>query len=265
MNQSDPFDGWDWNDPDDLDVRFEHFTANIASFDTLEEVAPELPWDRAGLKAAGISGIEFAAFATEHPEGLGTDLLSLRAKQPADPEGGEPFVTRRGPLYRVDGRSLFTELDITEPLPFDDGCVDWVYAEHLIEHVPLPAALGWLKEVRRILTPGGLLRVTTPDLAIYIEGYDKGGFYAKHRRRLGMVRLGPPMPARRAFMVNQIFYHFGHRWIYDAEELRYVLGEAGFAAEGITVCGFRAGARPDIADLDTSMRSDESIYVEALA
>ena len=82
MNQSDQFEGWDWNDPDDLDVRFEHFTANIASFDALEEVAQTTPRDRAGLKAAGISGIEFAAFATEHPEGLGTDLVSLRTKQP---------------------------------------------------------------------------------------------------------------------------------------------------------------------------------------
>jgi predicted SAM-dependent methyltransferase len=270
VSQSDPFEGWDWNDPDALDVRFEQFTANIASFDTLEEVAPTLPRDRAGLRAAGITGLEFAAFKTEHPEGLGTDLVSLRTKQQVDTSGAATgvegsFITRRGPVYRVDGRSLFTELDITEPLPFEDDCVDWVYAEHLIEHVPLPAAVVWLREVRRVLTPGGLLRLTTPDLNTYIEGYGKGGFYAKHRRRLGMVRVGPPMPARRAFMVNQIFYHFGHRWIYDAEELRYVLGEAGFGAENVTVCGFREGARPDVADLDTSMRSDESIYVEALA
>jgi predicted SAM-dependent methyltransferase len=264
-------EGWDWNDPDDLDRRFERFTANIATFDTLEQIAPAVPRDRAGLRAAGITGIEFAAFTTEHPQGLGTDFVSVRGKGSqnaeveADADAEGLLVTRRGPLYRIDGRSLFTELDITEPLPFDDGCVDWVYAEHLIEHVPFPAALGWLKEVRRILTPGGLLRLSTPDLAIYIDGYGGGSFFAKHRRRLAKVRVGPPMPERRAFMLNQIFYHFGHRWIYDAEELRYVLGEAGFAAEKITVCGFRTGSRSDVAELDISMRSDESIYVEAVA
>ncbi|HEV3173700.1 MAG TPA: methyltransferase domain-containing protein [Actinocrinis sp.] len=278
----DLFEGWDWHDPDDLDRRFERFTANVATFDALEQVAPAVPRDRAGLRAAGITGIEFAAFTTDHPQGLGTDLLSVHAKRSQDAAGGRHgdsaddgavgsdgtdglLVTRPGPLYRVDGRSLFTELDITEPLPFDDGCVDWVYAEHLIEHVPLPAALGWLKEVRRILSPGGLLRLTTPDLAVYIEGYGHGSFFAKHRRRLAKVGAGPLMPERRAFMLNQIFYHFGHRWIYDAEELRYVLGEAGFAVEKIAVCGFRTGSRSDIADLDTSMRSDESIYIEAFA
>lgn len=270
------FDEWDWHDPDALDAKFESFTANIATFDTLELVAPTLPRDRAALRAAGITGIEFAAFKTQHPEGLATDLVSVRARKPtpadaesasaptvtADPEA--LALTQRGPIYRVDAESLFTELDIAEPLPFDDASLDWVYAEHLIEHVPLPVAVGWLKEVRRVLAPGGLLRLTTPDLAVYVEGYSGGGFFAKHRRRLAMVRVGPPMPARRAFMINQIFYHFGHRWIYDEEELRFVLGEAGFDAGRITLRGFRTGARPDVADLDTSMRSDESIYIEAV-
>jgi SAM-dependent methyltransferase len=273
----DPFEGWDWHDPDALDARFESFTASIATFETLELLAPALPRDRAGLRAAGITGIEFAAFKTQHPQGLATDLVSVRARKlgAADaasddtpeptPDTEAPFVTRRGPLYRVDGESLFTELDIAEPLPFADGSLEWVYAEHLIEHVPLPVAVGWLKQVRRGLAPGGLLRLTTPDLAVYVEGYRGGGFFAKHRRRLAMVRVGPPMPARRAFMVNQIFYHFGHRWIYDEQELRFVLGEAGFDAEKISLCGFRTGARADVADLDTSMRSDESIYIEATA
>lgn len=273
-----PFDEWDWHDPDALDAKFESFTANIATFDTLDTVAPTPPGDRAALRAAGITGIEFAAFKTQHPEGLATDLVSVRARKhgsagtepggtplEAAADSEAPFVTHRGPMYRVDVESLFTELDIAEPLPFDDDSLDWVYAEHLIEHVPLPIAVRWLKEVRRVLAPGGLLRLTTPDLAVYVEGYGGGGFFAKHRRRLAMVRVGSPMPARRAFMINQIFYHFGHRWIYDADELRFVLGEAGFDAEQITLCGFRTGTRPDVADLDTSMRSDESIYIEAVA
>ncbi|HEU5356553.1 MAG TPA: methyltransferase domain-containing protein [Actinocrinis sp.] len=325
------FDGWDWHDPDGLEARFSSFTEKLTTFDTLEHVASAPPRDSAGLRAAGITGLEFAAFKTQHPEGLATDIASARARKHAasdlesgglsadgvndlgsgaaresstgDPESGGlsadgahdlssgaaresgvggmesgevskaggdseaegSFVTQRGPMYRIDGGSLFTELDIAEPLPFDDGSMDWVYAEHLIEHVPLPVAVRWLKEVRRVLTPGGLLRVTTPDLAIYVEGYSGGGFFNRHRRRLSMVKLGPPMPARRAFMVNQIFYHFGHRWIYDEEELRFVLGEAGFEAENIAVRSFRTGARPDVADLDTSMRSDESIYIEAVA
>lgn len=251
------FPGWNWEDPDGLAARMDEFTATIARCDTLDMVADKLPTTRAELAGLGITGLEFAAFRTEHAEGLGTDIVGLRAPDSA---------TEPGPLYRVDGRSLFTQLDVAEALPFEDGAVDWVYAEHLIEHVPLPVAVGWLTEVRRVLAPGGLLRLTTPDLRRYAEGYVRqDGFFARHRRRLRVMRVGPPMPDRPAFMFNQIFYLYGHRWIYDEAELRYVLARAGFDPSALRVTTFREGARPDVAELDTTMRSDETIYVEITA
>jgi hypothetical protein len=73
------------------------------------------------------------------------------------------------------------------------------------------------------------------------------------------------MPPRGAFMFNQLFYVYGHRWIYDLEELQHVLTAAGFDPEGITVRAYRDGARQDVADLDQVLRNDESIYIEATA
>jgi predicted SAM-dependent methyltransferase len=260
---SDAFPDWDWQDPGRLEGIIDRFTAELAQAGQLEQVAAELPRTRAGLAELGVTGIEFAAFATKHPQGLGTDLVAVRGPQDSD---GRRMVTKPGPVYRVDGRSPFTQLDITEPLPFEDGCVDWVYAEHLIEHVPLVDAINWLAEVRRILAPGGLLRITTPDLRAYAAGYlaENEKFFTRHRRILSVMRVGPPMPARRAYMVNQIFYLYGHRWIYDHDELRYALTQAGYDPERITVRKFREGHRQDVADLDNTFRNDESIYAEAM-
>jgi predicted SAM-dependent methyltransferase len=141
--------------------------------------------------------------------------------------------------------------------------VDWVYAEHLIEHVPLPVAVGWLTEIRRLLAPGGLLRLTTPDLHRYVAGYlDGDRFFATHRRRMRAAGVGPPMPARHAFMFNQLFYLYGHRWIYDLEEIRYVLSRAGFDPVTVRAHAFREGGRRDVAELDRVLRKDETIYVE---
>jgi predicted SAM-dependent methyltransferase len=260
---TDAFPDWDWQDPGRLESVMEGFTAGLAEADKLEQVSAELPRTRAGLAELGVTGIEFAAFATRHPQGLGTDLVAVRG-----PEGGDGsrVVTEPGRVYRVDGRSPFTQLDITEPLPFEDGSIDWAYAEHLIEHVPLLDAINWLAEVRRILAPGGLLRITTPDLRAYAAGYlgQDEKFFARHRRRLSVMRVGPPMPQRRAFMVNQVFYLYGHRWIYDHDELRYALGQAGFDPGRVAAREFREGHRQDVADLDTVFRSDESIYMEAM-
>lgn len=257
MAENDLFAGWDWADPERLSASTDEFMAGFTECEKLEPVAAGTPFGRDRLRELGLTGIEFAAFKTQHSAGLGTDLLPLR-----DPD----TTTEPGRIYLVDGQHHFTELDIRRPLPFESGAVDWVYAEHLIEHISLTEGITWLSEVRRILAPGGLLRLTTPDLARYITGYTEGGFYAKHRRRMRYAMPGaPPMPDRRAFMVNQIFYLYGHRWIYDLDELTFALTEAGFAAGAVQTRAFRTGVRQDVAELDQTVRNDETMYVEVTA
>src|SRR5215469_4978384 len=250
------FADWDWEDPEALAATLERFTADLARCETLELVARALPVTREDFAEVGLTGIEFAAFKTRHHAGLGTDLVGLHTPT---------MTTEPGRLYKADGTSYFTQLDISEKLPFGDGCVDWVYAEHLIEHVTPPVAIRWLTEVRRILAPGGLLRITTPDLRKYAQSYVSGdSLFARERRRLRIMRLGPPMPERPAFMFNQLFYLYGYRWLYDLEEPRHVLGRAGFASP-VQVCAYRAGARADVAAPDAVLRNQASIYIEVTA
>jgi predicted SAM-dependent methyltransferase len=250
---------WQWEDPDEFARTAAQVHAGHGCRARLEPVAVATPsFTRAELIAVGVTGIEFGTLATDHPTGLAADLVGLQAGS---------VHTEPGRLYRVDDAGYFTRVDVTARLPFDSGCVDWVYAEHLIEHVKPAAAIGWLTEVRRVLSPGGLLRLTTPDLRRYAECYLRGGgFFAEHRRRMdSFAGSGPAMPDRPAFMFNQIFYLYGHRWIYDADELRHALVSAGFAADTIAVRAFRQGAVPDVAELDRPFRNDETIYVEAAA
>jgi predicted SAM-dependent methyltransferase len=251
---------WDWDDPLELATTVDQFTADLARVGKLSAELSAAVLDRSHFDRLGLTGIEFAAFKTGHPRALGTDLVALTAE--------DGTRTEPGRVYRVDDTAYFAEMDITGTLPVADDTVDWVYAEHLIEHVTLRAGIAWLTEVRRILRPGGLVRLTTPDLRVYAESYVNGdSFFGKHRRRMNRALTGvaPAMPARGAFMFNQLFYVYGHRWLYDLEELRHALTTAGFAEDTITVRAFREGAMPDVADLDQVLRNDETIYVEALA
>lgn len=248
------FPGWDWEDTERLGERMVGLHEDLARCEKLEPTGITEPYTREKLTEVGITGIEFAAWRTAHPHGLATDVIPPRDSEAA---------TERGQLFKLDGQSYFVELDLREPLPFATGSVDWVYAEHLIEHVTVPVAVGWLREVRRILAPGAVLRLTTPDLRRYVEGYAGGdGFFAEHRREVHAGGLGPPMPARPAFMVNQIFYLYEHRWIYDLDELRYVLSRAGFDPSTVRRRTCADGARADVAALDRPARRDETLYVE---
>jgi predicted SAM-dependent methyltransferase len=65
-----------------------------------------------------------------------------------------------------------------EPLPFDSDSVDFVYSSHMIEHLRPQAGLEFLSECRRVLKPGGWIRLVTPDfenfLIEYLDNLNKG-------------------------------------------------------------------------------------------
>ena len=51
--------------------------------------------------------------------------------------------------------------DLSEPLPFEDGSFDNAVIKDVLEHVPDPAAT--VREVYRVLKPGGLVFASSPD------------------------------------------------------------------------------------------------------
>lgn len=258
MEQESLESGWNWDDPVLCTSRLDEVRADSAHCEKLEVIAEDPPFSRRRLREIGVSGIEFAAFQSTHPSGLAADYVPIECS-------GEQTAARQ--IYRIDGECSFIRLDVSESLPFEDGSVEWVYAEHLLEHITLERAIAWLREVKRILVPGGLLRLTTPDLMRYVTGYLRDdGFFAEHRdRMLDVLAPAPRMPSRPAFMLNQIFYFYGHRWIYDFEELCHALLSAGFESDRISRCAFREGARPQVAELDRATRNDETLYVEITA
>jgi SAM-dependent methyltransferase len=58
------------------------------------------------------------------------------------------------------GRNVL-QADVDEPLPFDDASFDGVILKDVLEHVRDPVAV--VREVRRVLRPGGRLFASSPD------------------------------------------------------------------------------------------------------
>ena len=71
-----------------------------------------------------------------------------------------------------------------------DGSVDLVTAFHVIEHIPFHAVVAMLKEVLRVLTPGGKVILETPNPESLIVGAYKFWFDPTHIRPLPPKLMG---------------------------------------------------------------------------
>jgi len=121
-------------------------------------------------------------------------------------------------------------LDATKPFPFAGNTFDYVYSEHMIEHISRREAGFMLSECRRILKPTGTIRTATPDLQIIAGLYSGNGDPDRHRYMKWVTdKLTNNMTDYQpGFVINQAFYNWGHQFLYDEELLGKALRVAGF-------------------------------------
>jgi predicted SAM-dependent methyltransferase len=101
------------------------------------------------------------------------------------------------------------------------GTVRFIFNEHFIEHITQPEAAALLSECCRLLVPGGVLRVSTPSLRKLIEEYLLS-------RTTEWIDVGWA-PATPCQMLNESMRLWGHKFLYDAAELKSLLRACGFA------------------------------------
>jgi ubiquinone/menaquinone biosynthesis C-methylase UbiE len=65
------------------------------------------------------------------------------------------------------------------PYPYDDNCADKIYLGDVIEHLVYLAAPLALKEIHRILKPGGKFEITCPDVMWIMERIVHGDWNEK--------------------------------------------------------------------------------------
>lgn len=120
-------------------------------------------------------------------------------------------------------------LDCLRPFPFENDTLDFVFCEHFIEHFTRESGLVCMREVFRCLKPGGVLRVTTPDLTKFIGLFSpaldttQARYIEEFRVLSELDRLTP------CRLLNIMMHGFQHQYLYTEKELIQHLSEAGFS------------------------------------
>jgi ubiquinone/menaquinone biosynthesis C-methylase UbiE len=146
--------------------------------------------------------------------GCGTGTLSIAAKRLVGPKGTvygidasrEMIARARKKAVKAGIEVVFTN-EVAEALPFQDARFDAVLASMMLHHLPGEARRQCLREVRRVLKPGGRL------LAV-----DFGG---SGRRGRGLMA------------------HFHRHTHFDLREVVPMMTEAGLTSVDSGAVGFR--------------------------
>lgn len=152
--------------------------------------------------------------------------------------------------------------DVTKGLPFASNSVDGIYSEHFIEHLSQGDGHFFMRECRRVLVPGGVIRIATPDLDDLITEYFRAGPRSQEDpgrwRSPEWDKYGYEWISTASEAINTGFRDWGHKWMYNEEEVSRLA----------TYCGFKNGVRVKRGEsnhahfVDVESRTGSSLVME---
>jgi predicted SAM-dependent methyltransferase len=151
----------------------------------------------------------------------------------------------------------FINYDLRRGLPVPAGSCKLIYSSHFFEHLEFSQGLRLIRDCFRALQPGGIFRISLPNLKQIFTAYCAGdaAYLEMLKKYMGDRHEG--MEALVDF-VNYGVYQFGeHKCIYDEEKLNVTLREIGF--QTVSADGFRADIDPP-----NEVRKKYSFHMQAI-
>jgi len=152
------------------------------------------------------------------------------------------------------GPGIEISRDIRDRLPLESGSIDYVVTVHALQEIPFDELVGVLEELRRVLKPGGTLRISVPDVDRAIDAYRCGD------QEFFLVPDDDAASVGGKFVTHLVWYGYT-RSLFTKDFMEELLRRAGF--EKVHHCRFQRteSGHADIVSLDD--REAESLFVEA--
>lgn len=161
----------------------------------------------------------------------------------------------------LDHKSGFWDTTTAWDTGLPAGRYDWIFTSHMLEHIPHYRVDQLLKEMNRLLKPGGRVRILTPDLETIARMYVNRDeqLLARLRGEDETIRhdLGwggafvnyVVSPGNDSLLISrngELIAGYGHVYLFDFAMLETLLRKHGFT--GVKRCGFLESSLADFAE-----------------
>ena len=145
--------------------------------------------------------------------------------------------------------------DIREGIPLPDDDLDYAVSIHALPEIPYENLVGAIAELRRVIKPGGVLRLGLPDVERGIRAFlanDRDYFLIPDK---DAATIGGKL-------VTQLVWYGWSKTLFTYDFTEELLVKAGFRE--IVACSFHETKSrfPEIVELDS--RERESFFVEGV-
>lgn len=185
-------------------------------------------------QAQAFSGLHIGCGRFYLPDWLNTDLLKISNNPKID-----------------------FPLDISNQLSLPDNFFDVIYGSEVIEHIELAEARSFFRDSHRILKPGGIMRLTTPNITeicriflglrndINVEDFKTVWLEEKY------TDYKYPGEFSKEIWINSMFQAWGHKHLWTFESLLDELGKAGFVEIEVRNPQQTKSNKPQLNNLET--------------
>lgn len=128
------------------------------------------------------------------------------------------------------------KLDAGKTFPFPDNTFDFIFSEHIFEHLTFDESCNFLSESYRVLKPNGIIRIATPDINFLFEIY-KNPQKQLHKKYIKWMTENFCKSVATKFSgqeysgvygISNFFKDFGHQIIHNYESLSELMSIHNF-------------------------------------